>query len=261
MAGAVPKGKDQDLIDRINALSRQKSADGRIDDWAWRALKRDAESFARIPEFEGRGLLLLAVIWGMGANPNEMDRCLNLYAGKYGKDWAWYRARAQQGPSFGRLNTVIDMLKFGYPKGDLPNAYFVARVCNQAGLFQTTADTLEAATRLGGMCNEDELKYYAHLPSVVRYMNENSVDEREIAKRIERASQVVIQMSGPLTSFEVYGNESGITFEYNVDADIERLVDMDLAISEALASDFEDTYSSHISIGVTSLAESNISAR
>lgn len=254
MAGAVPQSKNQVLTDRINLMARKRIATGKYDQWEWHALKRDVEAFANTSGFEAEGLLLLSVVWGMANNATEMDRCLKVYAGKFGKTWPWHRARAQQGPTFGRLDTVMDMLKYGYPKGDLPNMYFVARVCNQSGLFRTTAETLQAAEGLSGNLPADELNHYAHLPAVLRYMDENAVDEKIMAERIACASQVVMRMVGSLSSFEVYGSDVGITFDYTVAADIELLVDIDFAISEALAEKFEDTYARHLSIGVTPAA-------
>lgn len=251
MAGAVPQTKNQILTDRINVMARKRIATGKYDEWEWRALKRDVEVYAAAPGHEDKGLLLLSIVWGMAGNTAEMDRSLNIYAGRFGKDWAWHRARAQQGPSFGRLDTVMDMLEYGYPPGDLPNIYFVARVCNQSGLFRKTWEILQTAQGLGGSIPSDELQHYAHLPGILRYMDEHAVDENVVAERIARASQVVMRMVGSLSSFEAYGSEAGITFDYTVDADIDRLVDIDFAISEALAESFEDTYSRHVSIGVT----------
>jgi hypothetical protein len=256
MAGAALQSKHQLLTDRINLMAKTRIATGKYDEWEWRALKRDVEAFAKVPEFEGKGLLLLSVVWGMAGKAAEMDRCLNQYAGRFGRDWPWHRARAQQGPSFGRLDTVMDMLKFGYPQGDLPNSYFVARVCNQSGLFRRAAEVLEAARTMGGSIPPEELRHYAHLPGILQYMDENSVDENVMAERLACASQVVMKMAGSLSSFEAYGSEAGITFDYTVDADTERLVDIDFAISEALAERFEDTYSRHVSIGVTPASRS-----
>jgi hypothetical protein len=134
----------------------------------------------------------------------------------------------------------MDMLKFGYPQGDLPNSYFVAKICNQSGLFRRAAEILEAARASGGDIPADELRHYAHLPRIIRYMDENSVDENVMAERLACASQVVIKMAGTLSSFEAYGSDAGISFDYTVNAEIDRLVDIDFAISEALADRFED---------------------
>ncbi|MOA31679.1 hypothetical protein D3C78_1528490 [compost metagenome] len=45
-------------------------------------------------------------------------------------------------------------------------------------------------------------------------------------------------------------NEFGIMLDYLVDADIDRLVDIDFAITDALCAAFDDTLANHISIGV-----------
>jgi hypothetical protein len=87
MAGAAPQSKHQSLTDRINLIARNRIATGNFDEWEWRALKRDVEAFAKIPEFEAKGLLLLSVVWGMAGKAEDMDRCLNQYAGRFGKDW------------------------------------------------------------------------------------------------------------------------------------------------------------------------------
>lgn len=99
------------------------------------------------------------------------------------------------------------------------------------------------------------MKFYGSLPSIITYIDENGLDERDIADRLKVASRVVVEMTGPLTTFSVSAGDWGITLEYTVDDDIERLVEIDFAITRSLVETFEDTLSQHISIGVRPLPE------
>lgn len=81
-------------------------------------------------------------------------------------------------------------------------------------------------------------------------MIEHGIDERAVADRIQVAHAIAKQHARTNT-FSVLANEFGVTIEYLIDAEIEQLVDINLDISEALCSKFEDTLSEHISLGVT----------
>ncbi|MGE6564334.1 hypothetical protein ACQKF2_16390 [Pseudomonas hunanensis] len=257
MAGAAAQSKSSELTDRINDLAIERTRSGRVNEWAWRSLKRDVEAFGQSPEFGADSLILLAAVWSLRSDVGEVDRCLNIYAGKYGKDWRWHRARAMQGPALGRLDMVTDMLKFGVPDGSARDLGIVAHVCNQSGLFATAYTHWKKATSLDEkIFDGEEIPYYAHLPSTVAYLDEHQIDERELSARLAIASQVVMEMSGPLTTFSVDSNDWGITFEFTVDAPIERLVEIDFAITRRLVAEFDDTLSQHFSIGVTPLSES-----
>ncbi|MEE1869088.1 hypothetical protein [Pseudomonas auratipiscis] len=257
MAGAAAQSKSSELTDRINNLAIERTHSRRVDEWTWIALKRDVEAYGRAPEFEAESLILMAALWNLRSNIAEMERCLNVYAGKYGKDWRWHRTRAMQGPALGRFDMVTDMLKFGVPEGSARDFGIVAHVCNQSGLFVTAHTNWKKAVQLDeNIFDGEEIPYYAHLPSTVAYLQEHRVDERELSSRLAVASQVVIEMSGPLTTFTIDSNDWGITFEFTVDAAIDRLVDIDFAITRRLVAEFQDTLSKHISIGVAPLSES-----
>lgn len=152
---------------------------------------------------------------------------------------------------------VTDMLRFGVPEGGARDLGIVAHVCNQSGLFATAhANWKKAITLDEKIFDDDEVTYYEHLPSTVAYLQEHQLDERDLSARLAIASQVVIEMSGPLTTFSVDSNDWGITFEFTVDAPIERLVEVDFAITRRLVAEFDDTLSQHFSVGVTPLSES-----
>ncbi|MGV6394507.1 hypothetical protein ACTUVN_004471 [Pseudomonas caspiana] len=257
MAGPAPKTKSSEIADRINDLAAERARTGSINDWNWRLLKKDVEALRRIPALAAQSLIFEAIVWSLASNTAEMERCFNIYAGQYGKDWSWHRARAMQGPAHGRTDMVIDMLEAGYPQGTPSDLRVVAHVCNQSGLFFSSADALNKCLKLEpSSCDLKEVHDLSHLQDTVPFMVENNLDEREISKRIAVASQVVIAMSGPLTTFSIHTSEVGITFEYTVDADIDRLVDIDFAITDKLVSSFEDTMSQYMSIGVTPPLES-----
>jgi hypothetical protein len=261
MAGAAPKSKAQEITARMNDMAAERAKTGSINDWAWRLLKKDVEAMRKTPALAPQSLLFEAIVWSLASNVSEMERCFNIYAGQYGKDWPWYRARAMQGPALGRTDMVIDMLESGYPEGSASDLRVVAHVCNQSGLFISSAKALDKCLRLDPNSREmDEVQDLQHLPETVEYMLHYHLDEKEISRRIAVATQVVIQMSGPLTTFSIHTNESGITFEYTVDAAVEQLAEIDFAITRKLIGAFDDTMSRHMSIGVAPRAEDEILA-
>lgn len=252
MVGAAPKTKASEIADRLNALAAERAITGSINEWTWRLLKRDVEALGKVPALAPQSLIFEAIVWSLASNTTEMERCFNLYAGRYGKNWVWHRARAMQGPALGRTDMVIDMLEAGYPQGNASDLQLVAHVCNQSGLFLSSAEALTKCLKIDPSTSElKEVQDLSHLRDTVPYMIENELDEREISKRIAVASAVVREMSGPLTTFSVHTGEAGIIFEYTVDVETDRLVDIDFAITRMLVSSFEDTMSQHMSIGVT----------
>lgn len=72
-----------------------------------------------------------------------------------------------------------------------------------------------------------------------------------MADRIVAASKAVIDSRIRLTSYKLRSDTFGLIFEFIVDADIDRLVEVDLAISDVLATQFEETLSQHLIVGVT----------
>lgn len=156
---------------------------------------------------------------------------------------------------------VTEMLSYGYPKGDKATADFVSRLCFQSGLFLSAASAIEHSAEIsGGSLPVADMKYYGSLPSIITYIDEHGLDEKDIADRLQVASRVVVDMTGPLTSCSVSAGDWGITLEYIVDAEIARLVEIDFAITRKLVGAFEDTLSQHFSIGVRPLPESQTDA-
>jgi hypothetical protein len=248
MVSPAAKTKPTEIVDRINELAAGRAKTGSINDWNWRLLKKDFEALRKIPALAQETLVFEAIVWRLASNTAEMDRCFELYAGQYGKDWPWHRGRAMQGPAHGRTDMVVDMLEAGYPLDVPSDLRVVAHVCNQSGLLLSSAEAPNRCLKLDPSSRDlEDVDNLNHLQATGPYMLENSLDEREISKRIAVASQVVIAMSGPFTTFSIHTGDEGITFEYTVDAETDRLVDIDFGITAKLVSTFENTMSRHMS--------------
>ncbi|SEI90933.1 hypothetical protein SAMN04244579_02412 [Azotobacter beijerinckii] len=151
---------------------------------------------------------------------------------------------------------ITEMLDCDYPYGDREGLFTVMNASAQIGLFLSARKAIRDLETLG----ESELydKAYIGIPTTLaaaEYLEEHGVDEREVAKRIQVAAETVKKYSR-IRHFKVVANSFGIMLEYVVDADMDTLVDIDFAITDALCATFEDPLSNHVSLGVTPPAES-----
>ncbi len=252
MTGANPKSKVSEFAERLNAIGDALTLGLPFNEMAWMKLLREIEEFGKLPEFAAISLLHQTVLWGFKNNSVKVNKLLNTYAGLFGKDIEWYLTRASKAPILGDIDVVKDLVNFDYPKGNIRVLGRVIESCNQSGLFVSANKALEQLRALGEEgARLARNEYYAHIPSACEYLNMHNVDEVEVGRRVVTASRVAIELSGALRQFNVQANRFGITFEFVIDAELDRLIDMDFAISESLADKFEDTLSNYISIGVS----------
>ena len=250
MAGAARKTKVSEITEQINVMGRHLRDGGSLDAMTWRRLFNQLEALDNADQF-GLALLLQAVLWSFKDQPDQAARLFNIYAGRLGKDQEWYFTRANMAPMFGDVSPVIEMLGAVYPSGDVHRLSKVAVMCNHAGMFMSAQKAIEDIDKLDRVRGESVRSECGFLGDVVAYLKNHSVPEVDVAKRILAASRVVLDQGFVLTKYAVRANEYGITFEFVLDADIERLVDVNMAISDTLATNFEDTLCQHLSVGVT----------
>jgi hypothetical protein len=254
MAGAARKTKVSEITERINVMGRNLRDGETLDLMTWKRLFNELEALENADQF-GRALLLQAVLWEFRNEPDKSVRLFNLYAGRIGKDREWHFTRANMAPMLGDVKPIIEMLGSAYPDGDIDGLSKVVVMCNHAGMFMSAQRAINDIERLDPARAARIRDDWGFLEGIGIYFNCHQVDEIEVAKRVVTASRVVLDSGFRLTKYTVGWNEYGITFEFMLDADIERLVDINLAISDALAEKFEGTLSDHLSIGVTPYEE------
>jgi len=248
MVGHIPATRDKELTDKVNSMWEALVKENHLIELDWRRLLKELEDL----EKTSPGMILLqSVMWAFKQNNANVDRALNRYVGFYGKDIHWYMCRASIGPLLGRTSMVTDIIDNCYPASSINGLITVMNAAAQTGMFISAKRAYQDLVGLG--VDNIEERSYIRLPitlAAADYMIEHGIDERAVADRIQVAHAIAKQHARTNT-FSVLANEFGVTIEYLIDAEIEQLVDINLDISEALCSKFEDTLSEHISLGVT----------
>lgn len=251
MAGAAPKSKTSEITDRINILGSGLKDGGKFDMVEWQRLRRDLEALEAVPAHRKTALLLLAVLWEFKHDREKIQTLLSQAAGKFGKDLNWYLTRANMAPTFGDTTLITDMLEHSYPKDSKAGLDKVVSMCSHSGMFASAVRALDDLIKLDeGRGKALEVEYPFIRPAA-NYLNIHGIPELDVANRVVAASRVVVDSQFRLTKYSVRSDTSGVIFEFILDAEIDRLVDLDLAISDTLASQFEETLSQHLSVGVT----------
>nr|DAF79151.1 MAG TPA: hypothetical protein [Caudoviricetes sp.] len=251
MAGATPKSKTSEISDRIDVFGSGLKGGGELDMFEWHRLRRDLEALELVPDQRRSALLLQAIIWEFRHDREKIQSLLSQAAGKFGKDLNWYMTRANMAPTFGDTTLITDMLEYGYPKDSIPHLDKVISMCSHAGMFISAKKALDELMKIDGRAGKLLEGEFPFLRSAASYLEQHEIPELAVADRIVAASKAVIDSRIRLTSYKLRSDTFGLIFEFIVDADIDRLVEVDLAISDVLATQFEETLSQHLIVGVT----------
>lgn len=251
MAGATPKSKTSEITNRINILgSGLKDGEG-FDMVEWQRLRKELEALESVPGHRRSALLLLAVLWEFKYDRDKIQSLLNQVAGSFGKDTNWYLTRANMAPTFGDARLITEMLEHGYPKDSRAVLDKVISMCSHSGMFTSAVRALDELIRLDAKIGKALEGEYPFLRPAATYLSIHGVPELDVANRVVAASRVVVDHQFRLTKYSVRSDASGLMFEFTLDGELDRLVEVDLAISDAIAAQFEGTLSQHLSIGVS----------
>ena len=251
MAGATPKSKASEITDRINVFGSSLKDGGEFDMFEWHRLRRDLEALELVPDQRRSALLLQAIVWEFRHDREKIQALLNQAAGKFGKDLNWYLTRANMAPTFGDTTLVTDMLEHSYPKDSTAHLDKVVSMCSHAGMFTSAIRALDDLIKLDERAGKTLESGLPFLRSAANYLEKHEIPELDVANRVVAASRVVIDSQFRLTTYKLRADTFGLIYEFVIDADIDRLVGVDLAISDVLATQFEETLSQHLSVGVT----------
>lgn len=249
MAG-VALDKQDELVERINAMGRGLSEHDELDIFAWNRLLKDIQKAGNNPALAQISLLHQVVMWGMRPDRERMRLLLNEFAAKFGKTQDWYLIRSNYATLFGDVSMVLDLLTSGAARGGVTHMSKVVDVFVSSGLFVSAWNFLLDISEENHIVASELVARYPFLEFVSGYVRQHQVDERDVAKSVVLSTKVVVDFGFRLRKFTVSGDEGGISIELNVDADIDRLVDMNFAISDSIAVSFDELISNHVSTGV-----------
>lgn len=259
MAGPKKNSKTDQIPQKIETMASALKAGAEFDMWAWKSLMRDVESLESNPSFLGPSILNKAVLWSFRDSQVEVQRCLNRYAGLRGKTWDWHMVRATMASMLGDVEPISSMLDFGYPKSNGHNLIQVVDVCCQAGFFVSAWEALRLLKEIdSGFDRQFENVHYHYLEKAAEYLISHKVEELKIAERVVYAGRLLLDNGYRLSKYSITANEYGITFELALKAEIETLVDLNILLSEKFVTDFEESLSEHLSVGVYPFEEDDL---
>lgn len=251
MAGPKIHSKSQQIPSRIESMASELKAGADFDLWAWKSLMRDVESLESNPNFYGPSVLNKAVLWGFRDSQSEVLRSFNLYAGRFGKTWDWHIVRATMASLLGSVEPVSSMLSYGYPKNNGAILVQVMDICCQAGFFVSAWEALKLLKEVdSAYAKQIENVHYRYLEKAAEYLILQELDEEEVARRVVYAARAILDKGYTLSKYSIMANDFGITFELALREEIETLVDLNILLSEKLATDFEESLSQYLSVGV-----------
>lgn len=250
MVGATPKSKTSEITDRINVFGYSLKDCGEFDIFEWHRIRRDLEALELVPDQRRFALLLQAVVWDFRHDREKIQVLLNHVAVQFGKDLDWYMTRANMAPTFGDASLITDMLEHGYPQGSAVHLEKVVAMCSHAGMLISAVKALDDLIKLDEKAGKAQESAHPFLRSAADYLKIHEISELDVANRVVAASRVVIDSLFRLTTYKLRVDTFGLIFEFVIDSEIDRMVEVDLAISDAIATQFEGTLSQHLSVGV-----------
>lgn len=251
MAGAKPKSKSSELNERVGRIADQLKLNGHFDNVAWQRVRKELESLESVPGQARMSLLLQAVMWELRLDRKKTFDLLSRFDREFGKDQNWYLTRANMAPAFGEISFVTEMLENCYPKNMKSDLGSVVEICHHSGMFLHAEQALDDLIRLDKAYAAEVESRIPIIREASRYIRHHNISEISVAERIVTAAKKVVDHSFLLSKYVVRVDEFGLSFEFVVDAEIAQLVELDLAISNVIASEFETTLSEHLVIGVT----------
>lgn len=251
MAGAVKKSKIEEVAEGIDMMAVQLKRGVPFNLFAWKQLYRKVEQLEHSPDVYGAALLNQAVMWGFRGCLPEIKKRFDRYAGEIGKDWNWYLIMANMAPKLGDISGVKGLLASDFSWNDKFKVAKVVEVCGQTGFFVSARKAMQRLAELdSGMAEKARTKTIQHISVAAEYFLENNISEEKVAERLVFASRSVVELGYVLSSYAVTANESGVIVEFAVIAEIDKIIDLDFAITERLVSKFDDVMSQHVSFGV-----------
>lgn len=254
MAGVSVQTEISNLGRRVNEMSQSLIRGGTLVEWDWQALYRDVVRLEDISGFRQESILLQSFLYALKRDAKKVDATFSKYAALYGKDFPWYKNRAMLGIALGRSEFVFDFLDYGYPLDDVGELSALFDVTSQLGLMLSAEEVFQRLIRLG--VKRDKLlesPINSEVLAAAQFYRNHNINEREVAKRVAKASAVVAEQNGFLNSYTLHTVTDGILYIYSVQGDVERLLDLEVKIIEALHESFDDDFSDCISFSVTKM--------
>ncbi|MBH3404446.1 hypothetical protein I5P86_05215 [Pseudomonas glycinae] len=249
MAGA-PKTNAADIIDRINAIGRDVAEKDELNIFAWNGIVRDLKKLESVPGLGETALLHQAVMWGMKLDRSKVKSLFAESAARFGKTQSWYIIRSNYATLFGDASMVVDLIDFGIGNR---GANFVVKAIDvlvSSGFYMAAWGFLLDLRKLDAKSAELIDARYPFLGFASDYISRSGLSDLEVSRRVLLSAKVVVDAGFRLRKFSISAGSYGVSVELSVAADLDRLVDLNFAISDAIASSFESLISEYVTTGV-----------
>lgn len=246
----MPQTNANEIIERINVLGRAVSEQDELNIFSWNGLLKDIQKLESLPGLGETSLLHQAVMWGMRPNRDKIRSLFNHCAVKYGKTPSWHLIRSNYATLFGDVSMVTDLLTSGFGRGGPSHLAKVVDILVASGFYITAWSFLNEISKQDIKTAELLENRYPFLGFTAEYLTKHDLDEVDVARRVTLSSKLVADAGFRLRKFAVSAGNYGVSVELIVNAEIDRLVDLNLTISDAIAETFEELISEHVTTGV-----------
>ena len=138
-----------------------------------------------------------------------------------------------------------EILRTDYSDADDRGLSGLADTCVYTGLFKMARDLYIRAGKQGGEENTQILR-------AAGIMDQIDATDEQVVRRVATAAKIIKTMSThPFIAFDLFAMQGeGILYRFVVKGSTERLVEIDMAIDEALIANFDEEIDDVLSIGV-----------
>lgn len=138
-----------------------------------------------------------------------------------------------------------EILRTDYSDADNRGLSGLADTCVHTGLFKMARDLYIRSGTQGGEVSTQVLR-------AAEIMDQIGATDEQVVRRVAAAAKIIKSMSAhPFIAFDLFAMQGeGILYRFVVNGSTERLVEIDMAIDEALIADFDEEIDDVLSIGI-----------
>jgi hypothetical protein len=145
---------------------------------------------------------------------------------------------------------IVDLLSSGASKGGASHLTKVIHILVASGFYIAAWESFEELIRVDAKAAAVVENDYPFLGFTADYLARCGLGDLEVSQRVLLSSKLVVDAGFRLRKFSISAGNYGVSVELSVAAELERLVDLNFSISDAIASSFDELISEHVTTGV-----------
>lgn len=248
--------------ERLEILRGKLHRYEKITDFEWKSISKDFKRLSNSDEFRHKSFTALGTISAMRVMKDEYFQYMDL-AASCGSSYFYQLNNVLSGFYIGEFERVLlyrDIYKQYSGFEQLLSAITGAA---QAGVYYTAGDLIKRFFDLGYIPAEEgdafkrrkiSVGSFVLIEDCANYLMQHNIPEERVCERIGDAARIITRITGkPIISAANMLTESGIIYDFIVDDSLDKLLELDWAISTSAAEKFDDDICEYFSVGVSPL--------